>query len=210
MATTNNLVKVSQLQTSMQRVKSELNNLDGKNFGGVNIANGKINFFATSDTTKTPIASVDLPEEIYLDQTQTSFVQSFLFSQATYPGATNPTLDGKPVLVLAVKGDKTLNPTLTYSFLNLESLITAYTAADNAINIAGSSIGLNISTAQGNILSIANDGLLGTMQIGSASAGNFAIFGESGIIVDGDFGVATDADINSMLDSVFGTVSGGN
>ena len=69
MATTNNLVKVSQLQTSMQRVKSELNNLDGKNFGGVNIANGKINFFATSDTTKTPIASVDLPEEIYLDQT---------------------------------------------------------------------------------------------------------------------------------------------
>ena len=40
----------------------------GCKFGGVTIADGKINFFATDDTTKTVIANVDLPEELFLDQ----------------------------------------------------------------------------------------------------------------------------------------------
>lgn len=124
MATGDNLVKVSQLQTALTRVKTEIDALDDKTFSSVDVSGGKINFYASDDASGTALASIDLPEEIFLDQSQTTVVQNFTFSSLTYPGATNPNLDGKPVFVLAVKGDKTVNPTLTYSFVNLEGLFS--------------------------------------------------------------------------------------
>lgn len=203
-----NLASVAHVTTLAQRVKTELDNLDAKNFGGVSVADGRINFFATPDTSGTPLKSVDLPEELFLDQVRTTFVPTFLFSNASYPGATNPNLDGKPVLVLAVKGDKSTNPTLTYSFVNLETLVDTYVPMNAGISIAGNSIGIQLSADAGNILSIANNGLKGTLQLAGASAGNFAIFGADGSIVDSGFAVAPDADINSMLSNVFGASSG--
>lgn len=50
----------------------------------------------------------------------------FKFDAATYPGATDPKLDGKPVMVLAVKGE---NPdSCTYSFLSMAALVDTYKA----------------------------------------------------------------------------------
>lgn len=207
MATSDNLVKLGQLQTSLTRVKTELDNLDARNFGGVTVANGKINFFATSDTTQTALASVDLPKDLYLDQVKTTFVENFAFSTSTYTDAINPNLDGKPVLVLAVKGDKTTNPTLTYSFINLETLVDTYAALNAGIQISGYSIGVQLSAGAGNILSIANDGLKGEIKVTGATQGDFATFGTNGAIVDSGFTVASDSDINTMLTGVFGAAS---
>lgn len=58
--------------------------------------------------------------------TKTTFVAKFKFDAATYPGATDPKLDGKPVMVLAVKGE---NPdSCTYSFLSMAALVDTYKA----------------------------------------------------------------------------------
>ena len=65
MATTDNLVKVGQLQTVLTRVKSELDTLDGKTFSSAAVSGGKINFYASTDHTGDPIESVDLPEEFH-------------------------------------------------------------------------------------------------------------------------------------------------
>lgn len=212
MAAPDNLVKVSQLQTSLTRVKTVIDELDGRKFQNVtvNAAGTALQFWTTNDTTGTPAATVDFPEEIFLDQLQTKFVQNFAFSTATYPGATNPNLDGKPVFVLAVKGDKETNPTLAFSFVNLEGLIKTYEPANPAISIAGTSIGVSLSANTGNILSIANDGLLGEMKVDGAVQGNIATFGANGAVIDSGFTVADDNTINTMLNSVFGTVGGGN
>lgn len=208
MAAADNIVKISQFQTSLTRVKAVIDELDGRKLEKVTVSGNTIYFWTSDDTTGTAAYSVDFPEEIFLDQVRTVFVQSFAWSNATYPGSTNPNLDGKPVFVLAVKGDKETNPALTFSFVNLEGLIVTYTAG-GGISIAGTSIAVNLSANAGNILSIANDGLLGEMKVPGATQGNFAIFGASGAIVDSGFTVAGDSAINAMLNSVFGTVGGG-
>ena len=206
---TNNLVKLGALQTLAQRTKTELDVLDGKidtALKSLSVSGNTVSFFTSTDASGTAAYTFDFPEEIFLDQLQTKFVQNFAFSTATYPGATNPNLDGKPVFVLAVKGDKETNPTLTFSFINLEGLIKTYSAQNAGISIAGDSIGVQLSAQAGNILSIANDGLLAEMKVDGAVQGNFAIFGASGAIVDSGFTVAGDSAINTMLNSIFGNV----
>ena len=61
--------------------------------------------------------------------------------------------------MLAVKGDKETNPTLTYSFINVETLVDTYTAADNSININGYNVNVKISAAANNAITLQNDGL---------------------------------------------------
>ena len=203
-----NLATVAHVTTAMTRVKTELDKLDAKNYGDVAIADGQLKFFAkTGDAT--PLKTIDLPEELFLDQVRTTFVPTFVFSNASYPNAVNPNLDGKPVLVLAVKENKDTDPKITYSFVNLEKVVDTYTAQNAAISVAGNSIGVQLSADSGNILSIANDGLKGEMKVAGASAGNFAIFDANGAIVDSGFTVAPDADINAMLTNVFGASSAG-
>lgn len=107
----------------------------------------------------TAAETFDFPEEIFLDQLRRQFVSNFAWSLATYPGSTDPNLDGKPVFVLAVKGDATANPTLTYSFVNVEYLVDVYTAADNSINISGYNVNVKISAVTGNLLELKTDGL---------------------------------------------------
>ena len=67
-----------------------------------------------------------LPTEMFLDQANTKLISNFTFNTTTYPGATNPDLNGRPVLVLAVKDiDHNNNDaeTITYSFLDVSTLL---------------------------------------------------------------------------------------
>lgn len=75
----------------------------------------------------------NLPKEQFLDLAKTTFVQSFTWSSTTYPGSTNPNLNGKPVLVLALKNSS--DNTVSYSFLNMYNLVDTYTAGDDVIQI---------------------------------------------------------------------------
>ena len=106
MASTDNLVKVSQLQTAMTRVNTEL----GFTVRSHSVSGNTVSFYGSKDGTGTALFSFDFPEELALQQLGTEIVENFAFSAATYPSATNPNLDGKTVLVLAVKGDQSYRP----------------------------------------------------------------------------------------------------
>ena len=103
---------------------------------------------AMSDSSTNPVqnkvikkaiedAIAALPKEQFLDLTQTTFVQSFAWAGEEYPGSTNPNLEGKPVLVLALKNSS--DNTVTYSFLNMYELVDTYTA-DSPIKVTGRKI----------------------------------------------------------------------
>ena len=119
---------------------------------------------ATKTKAAISAAIADLPTEMFLDQAKTTFVPSFAFSAETYAGATNPNLEGKPVLVLAVKGvdNSTKTETFTYSFLDVSTLVDTYTAKAGAsaqiLNIAGYEIEVkfdNTLTSSANGLGVA-------------------------------------------------------
>ena len=220
MADNNSLVKVYQLSDTMQNIRNYIDVVDAKKFQKITATGGTINFWTSDDTTGTPAYTVDFPEEIFLDQARTTFVQNFAWSAATYPGSTNPNLDGKPVLVLAVSGDKEVNPTLAYSFIDVAYLVDTYTAGDATIDIAGNAIAVKVSATQGNLLSVAQDGLLVGSDAGkidkvtNAVSGNFATWGASGVLVDSGLTVASDADIAALINRYFpsggsGSVIGG-
>lgn len=202
---TNYLIDSVGLQTALTGVKTQLNALDGRNFGGVKITDRTIGFYATDDTSGTALATVTLPSDLRLDQAKTTFVSSFSFSASTYPGATNPNLNGKPVLVLTV----TDGTNTTYSFLNLEGLIKTYSAGNKGITISGASISANVSSTTDNLLSIDSNGLFvghdaSKVNTVAGAANNFVAFGANGAIKDSGYAVASTSDINSMLTNIFG------
>ena len=119
---------------------------------------------ATKTKAAISAAIADLPTEMFLDQAKTTFVPSFAFSAETYSGATNPNLEGKPVLVLTVNGinNSTKTETFTYSFLDVSTLVNTYTAKAGAsaqiLNIAGYEIEVkfdNTLTSSANGLGVA-------------------------------------------------------
>ena len=119
--------------------------------------NNVASFYTSTDCSGTAAFSMNFPEEMFLDQTKTTFVGNFAWSAATYPGSTDPNLDGKPVFVLAVKGeDPTDDP--SYSFLNMETLVDTYSAAagdgSTTVTVSGYTIAVNVnlSTDAGNII----------------------------------------------------------
>ena len=204
---TNFLIDSAGLQTALTGVKNQLDALDGRKFGDAEIKDGKLDLFAKAGDT-TPIKSIDLPAELFLDQVRTTFVPNFAFASGGYTNATNPNLDGKPVLVIAVK-DNATSPTVTYSFLNMEALVDTYAPLNNGISISGYSIGARISATAGNLLSIAADGLLvghddAKVDTVAGAANNFVAFGANGAIKDSGYAVASTSDINSMLTNIFG------
>lgn len=202
----NKIVTTEGLQNALNGVKTQLANLDGRNFGGVDITDRTINFYATSDKSGTPLATITFPSDLRLDQAKTTFVTSFTFSTTTYAGATNPNLNGKPVLVLTV----TDGTNTTYSFLNLEGLIKTYTAGNKGITISGASISANVSSTTDNQLSIDSKGLFvghdsSKVDTVAGSADNFVAFGSGGAIKDSGYSIASTSDISSMLTEVFGS-----
>lgn len=212
---TNNIVNLGALQALAQRTKTELTALDTKiaaSFRSLSVSGNTVSFFNSTDASGTALATFDFPEEIFLDQLQTQFVSNFTFSAATYPGATDPNLDGKPVFVLAVKGDATTNPTLTYSFVNLEVLVDTYTAADSSININGYNVNVKISAAANNAITLESDGLHVDIsgkadKVASATANNIAKLDANGNLADSGVTIAPDADVTAMITDVFGAAS---
>lgn len=154
-----------------------------------------VNFYTSTDKSGTAAFSVDFPSELFLDQTKTTFVAKFKFDAATYPGATDPKLDGKPVMVLAVKGE---NPdSCTYSFLSMAALVDTYKAkavgkdASTTVTIAGYEVDVkvNVSAAAGNALVLKDDGLYADIsgkadKVKNATVGNLAALDASGNLTD--------------------------
>lgn len=163
----------------------------------VDYSEDKLKFYKTTDKTDTPI-TIDLPEEQFLDQAKTTFVDSFAWSSTTYPGSTNPNLDGKPVLVLAVKGEGT---TVAYSFVNLEKLIDVYEGDETdtvTVTVDGTTItaDVKVSAKTGNVLKVetgeGEEGLFVAAQdvgdkadkVSGATNGNFAGLDSDGNLTD--------------------------
>ena len=214
-------------------------------FKSAEVDGNTVKFYTSSDTSGTPAFTFDFAEEIFLDQAGTELVQNFAFSAATSPNSTNPNLDGKTVLVLAVKGDKQTNPTVKYSFIDVEALIDIYTASDTSITISGYNVKVNIDPAATNLLSLTANGLMvdasgkidkvtspttgnvpllasdGSLtnstivggnvlsKVAGATEGNLVIFASDGSIVDSTYSIATDAEVNTVLDALLPTISGG-
>lgn len=149
-------------------VTSKIDSVTGdvsKAIKSLKVDGNTVSFYTSNNMTGDAAFTVDFPTEMFLDQTKTEFVSKFKFSAETYVGATDPKLDGKPVMVLAVKGE---NPeSCTYSFLNMAALVDTYkTKADGkdastTIEISGYKIEVkvNVSSEAGNVLSLKDDGL---------------------------------------------------
>lgn len=87
-----------------------LAHIDSKNTKALKylaVKDKKICFYADPAPTEESIPDfeVNIPVEYFLDQTKTVLVQSFTWSEESYPGSINPNYDERPVLVLALKGD---------------------------------------------------------------------------------------------------------
>lgn len=126
--------------------------------------NNTLTFYKKPNATVDDTAdfTINLPEEQFLDQTKTTFVNEFVWSDELYPNSTNPNLDTEPVLVLAVKGDTDV----VYSFISMNKLVKIYKAStvastvtltiDDATNTISGEV--NISADEGNLLEVGTDG----------------------------------------------------
>lgn len=126
--------------------------------------NNTLTFYKKPNATVDDTAdfTINLPEEQFLDQTKTTFVNEFVWSEELYPNSINPNLDTEPVLVLAVKGDTDV----AYSFISMNKLVKIYKAStvistvtlviDDATNTISAEV--NISADEGNLLEVGTDG----------------------------------------------------
>ena len=190
-----------------------------------------VKFYTDSDATVSDTAafSFDFAAESFLDQAQTTFNTNFTFSTATYGTATtNPNLDGKPVLTLAVKTvDAQNNTSINYSFLDVESLVDIYTVATDTtsqrvLNIADNKISFNLNSDTDNALEATATGLKVNItgkadRDTDAVENNIAKFDATGTPVDGgipvgtilvDDDIAPDSDVTTVLGTYFNLGSG--
>ena len=187
---TSNLTNLGQLKKLASRVKTELDAINSSLDNAIKAASysdNTLKLFRGTDTTGTAAFTFNLPEEMFLDQTKTEFVPDFEWSSTDYPGSTDPDLDGKPVMVLAVKGDAT-NP--TYSFLDMEALVDTYTANDDSVTVGSYKIAVKIDSTAGNALQlVSGKGLRVDIsgkadKVANATSGNFAGLDSNGNLTD--------------------------
>ena len=164
----NALVRLAALKALAEKTKAEIDNINtdvSKAIKSLGVSGNTVSFYTSADKSGTAAFTFDFPKELFLDQAKTTFVQKFAFSTETYPGATDPKLAGKPVMVLAVKGQ---NPdSCSYSFLDMSALVDTYKAkatgkdASTTVTIAGYEVDVkvNVSAAAGNALVLKDDGL---------------------------------------------------
>ncbi len=81
----------------------------------------------------------------YLDLTKTSIVENFAWSDTTYPGSTDPSLEGKSVLVLALKDKDETH----YSFASLSPIIND--KADKVVEASRKADQLLVDDGNGNL-----------------------------------------------------------
>lgn len=163
------------------------------------VTGNRVELFTSPDGTGSAAFSFDFPKEYFLDQTKSQFVQSFAFSSETYPGAVNPSLEGKPVMVLAVKSGDGVSS--TFSFVDLTYLLNTYqpktgdSTATVTIDNYDISVNVNISAESENALIKKSDGLFVPKavavdisgkadKVSDAVEGNIASLGASGNLVD--------------------------
>lgn len=198
------LVKLGALKDMGQRLKTEVDAasaLAASAFKSGKVEGNTVSLYTSTDKSGTAAFTFDFPTEMFLDQTKTEFVGKFKWAEATYPGSTDPKLDGKPVMVLAVKGE---NPdSCTYSFLNMAALVDTYTAktqgkdTSTTIEISGYEVEVkvNLSKEADNILELKADGLYVPKpketdisgkadKVTKATEGNFAGLGADGNLTD--------------------------
>lgn len=192
------LVRLAALKALAAKTKAEIDNINtdvSKAIKSLGVSGNTVSFYTSADKSGTAAFTFDFPKELFLDQAKTTFVQKFAFSTETYPGATDPKLAGKPVMVLAVKGQ---NPdSCSYSFLDMSALVDTYKAkatgkdASTTVTIAGYEVDVkvNVSAAAGNALVLKDDGLYVDIsgkadKVKNATAGNFAALDESGNMTD--------------------------
>lgn len=159
---TKDKVAEADLDTALGNKIDEIATAGGKALKGVKSDGNTIQFYTDQAMEGSATFTIDLPEEYFLDQTKTVFVEAFTWSAETYPGSTNPELDGKPVLVLAVKSQD--GSEVTYSFINLEKMIDVYTGGQTqtaTIAVSGNEITatVRVSATAGNQIVTNEDGL---------------------------------------------------
>lgn len=211
------LVKLAGLKALAQRTKTELDAVSAITASAikyVSTAGNTVSFFTSQDGTGTAAFTVDFPNELVLDAARTQFEPNFAFNATTYPGATNPSLDGKPVLVLAVKTTTAAGAeSFTYSFLNLEELVDTYVIAlgDSAkvLSINGNVITFHVSNVANNAITVQNDGLHVDISgkadlVANATAGNIATLTAAGNPADSGVTFATAAEVAEVITEVFG------
>ena len=172
---------------------------------------GQLELLASKTSTAVQSAISKIAKETFLELLKTEFIPNFAFNSATYAGATNPSLDGKPVLVIAVKQiDHNNNnaETITYSFLDMSALVDTYTAKAGAsaqiLNIAGyeiefkfddtlsssaNGLGVAVSAVANNAITKQSDGLHVDIsgkadKVASATAGHLAGLDANGNLTD--------------------------
>ena len=165
----NTYITLQNLQNYDGKIKNYVDLADAKALKGHLKVGNTWNFYTVENPTETdtPAFGIDVPTEYFLDQAKTTFVQEFAWSAETYAGSVNPELDGKPVLVMAVKGD---DDSVTYSFVNVETLVDIYTGAETetvAVVVSEDNIitaDVKVSAVEGNIIEVKEDGLYATVE----------------------------------------------
>lgn len=217
----NKLVKLASLKALAEKVNTELTPAKAAAtaaFKSGKVEGNKVKLFTSTDKTGTAAFEFDFPVEMVLDQAKTAFVPKFAWSDVTYPGSADPKLEGKPVMVLAVKGS---DGSVTYSFMGMAALVDTYKAkvsgkdASTTVTIAGYEVDVkvNISKEPNNVLEARADGLYVPKtdisgkadKVQPAVDGNFAGLDASGNLTDSgkkaaDF-VAAEAGKRLMTDA---------
>ena len=169
----NDTAKLKHLQELAVRTKADYEAKIGvvaedvaKAIKSMKVEGNKVNLYTSADQTGEAAFSFDFPAELFLDQAKTDFVPNFTFSVETYPGTEDPGLEGKPVLVLALKDKEGETETVKYSFLDMAKLVDTYTAKEGdgsaTVTVEGYeiSVNVNISEKEDNILQKDENGKL--------------------------------------------------
>lgn len=217
----NHLVTLGELKQTAQAFKLETD----KAIKSVSVQGNTISLFTTEDGSGTAAYTIDFPKDFLLDQAKTLFVPNFTFSAATYPGAVNPSLDGKPVMVLAVRGTTdvasgTASDTVNYSFMDMSALVDTYSVkagdSQKILAISGYEIEFKISSENNNAIVVKNDGIYVDIsgkadKPETAAVDNVAVFGANKNPVDSGIAKsnilqksdrATTAEVTAMLSEV--------
>lgn len=219
----NKLVTTGELKQAAQVFKME----SDKAIKSLSVSGNTISFFTSEDGSGTAVGTVDFPKELFLDQTKTDFESNFAFTAQKFPGAVNPSLEGKPVLIFAVKGTTdassgTASDTYSYSFIDVSALVDTYTvkAGDSTkvLSISGYEVEFKISPDADNAFEATANGAKVNItgkadKVASATADNLSALDANGNLVDSGIpkamvlkkaNVATSEEITEMLTEVFG------
>lgn len=198
------------------------------------VVNGNtVELYTGANGTGTKAGEFNFPKELFLDAAGTTFVPSFTWSSASYPGSTDPNLNGKPVIVLAVRTTTdyqrsgAAGDTINYSFIDVSSLVDTYTVnvangdtvSSKVLTINGYTVKFNISAAAGNGLVANADGLYVDTaskadKVTGATSGNIAGLDANGNLTDSGIAgtdvlraseyLATNAEATTVINTALG------